>query len=177
MFDPTIYDNLKVVLEGTLYDYDREGRVYVSGRRDLVDLATMSRSFRMELRKQEGTCRAELELSSSLVDFASELRHMRLADELPGSMLRLTFWLAESAADQYEVMDGYLQEQWGEVAEVVHQRTSVLRAGGATEHQGEYRITLNFRDKVDENNIQDISPLVEEFIKTIEYLDAKGNSD
>jgi hypothetical protein len=177
LFDPTIYDNLKVVLEGALYDHDRGGRVYVSGREDLVDLASMSRTFRIQVQKQAGTCRGQLELSSGLLDFASELRRVRLADEIPGCTLRMIFWLAEEARHEYVVIDEYMQDVWGEVADVVHEHCTVLRtATKKEEFQGEYRITLDFHGKIDENNIQDIEELIEHFIRTVEQLDGKGNS-
>ena len=102
---------------------------------------------------------------------------MRLAEELPGSTLRLLFWLGEEAAAHYQAIDEHLQEVWGDVADVLHQHTHVLRTAQSTqETQGEYRITLNFRQKIDENNIEDIESLIEHFITTIEYLDEKSNS-
>lgn len=45
MFDPTVFDNLKVVLEGCVYDYDLEDKIVVTGRNDIVDLATLTRTF------------------------------------------------------------------------------------------------------------------------------------
>jgi hypothetical protein len=45
MFDPTVFDNLKVVLEGCVYDYDLEEKIAVTGRSDIVDLATLTRTF------------------------------------------------------------------------------------------------------------------------------------
>ncbi|UTW70295.1 hypothetical protein KHA80_06930 [Anaerobacillus sp. HL2] len=41
MFDPTIYENLKVVIEGEVYDHDMNGRILII-QIDIVDLATMS---------------------------------------------------------------------------------------------------------------------------------------
>lgn len=45
MFDPTIYENLKVVVEGELYDRDSDGEIAIINREDIVNLATMSRSY------------------------------------------------------------------------------------------------------------------------------------
>lgn len=45
MFDPTIYENVKVVLEGELYDRDLDGEITITNRSDLVDLATLSRTY------------------------------------------------------------------------------------------------------------------------------------
>jgi hypothetical protein len=45
LFDPTIFDNLKVVVEGAVYDKDLEGDIKVIDRRDIIDLANMSREY------------------------------------------------------------------------------------------------------------------------------------
>ena len=39
MFDPTAYDNLKVILEGAVYDLDLSGELKIIERNDIVDLA------------------------------------------------------------------------------------------------------------------------------------------
>ena len=53
MFDPTIYDNLKVVLEGEIYDRDLAGAIQIVDRSDIVDLAIMSRIFIMRFQNRE----------------------------------------------------------------------------------------------------------------------------
>ncbi|KYD22330.1 MAG: hypothetical protein C6P37_08510 [Caldibacillus debilis] len=45
MFDPTAYENMKVILEGYLYDYDMQGEILIKERNDLINLADMSRTF------------------------------------------------------------------------------------------------------------------------------------
>ncbi|MDF0725751.1 hypothetical protein PY093_03360 [Cytobacillus sp. S13-E01] len=39
MFDPTIFDNLKVVIEGEVYDLDLTGDFLVTNRSDSIDIA------------------------------------------------------------------------------------------------------------------------------------------
>jgi hypothetical protein len=182
LFDPTIYDNLKVVFEGALYDLDREGRVLVSGREDLIDLAVMSRTFRMQVEKSGGVCKAKFELSSGLVDFAGELRRMRLADEVPGCELRIGLWLPEEMIAHSEAFHAYLEDVWGEVAEPRHQRISHFQPGttqsievGARE--GTYKIDLVFHNKIDEDNMEDIAPLLDHLVGTLEFLEHRGKTD
>ncbi|MFD1738431.1 hypothetical protein ACFSCX_18060 [Bacillus salitolerans] len=45
MFDPTIFDNVKVVMEGAVYDKDLDGVLNVIDRKDFVNLAEMSRHY------------------------------------------------------------------------------------------------------------------------------------
>lgn len=171
MFDPTIYDNLKVVFEGALYDLDSSGRVHVSGREDIVDLATMSRAFRMWVEKLGGRCQAQVELTSGLLDFAGELRRVRLADEVPGSMLRLSFHLPENMAEDCQEIQSDLNAVWGEAADIVHERTTRLLPEQAD--AGRYRIDLRFRQKIDENNMEDIEPLLEHLVATLDDLEER----
>ena len=185
MFDPTIYDNLKVVFEGALYDLDEERRVRVTGREDLVDLAGMSRTFRMQVRRPEGCCTATLELQSGILDFAGELRRIRLADELPGCALTITFDLPEDKVAHGQALHGSLEGIWGEVASIRHELTRVLNPQPPVKDsedecetfwtEGRYRITLDFLGKIDEDNIGDVEPLLEHFVSTLEQLE--GNLD
>ena len=44
MFDPTVFDNLKVAVENEFYDLDNLDRIIdITNRRDLLDMAVMSR--------------------------------------------------------------------------------------------------------------------------------------
>ncbi|MCV9888442.1 hypothetical protein [Metabacillus halosaccharovorans] len=45
MFDPTVFDNLKVVIEGYIYDMDIDEQISVTDRSDIIDLAKMSRQY------------------------------------------------------------------------------------------------------------------------------------
>jgi len=45
MFDPTAFDNLKVVLEGIVYDMDLNGMIQILDRNDFVNIAKMERTY------------------------------------------------------------------------------------------------------------------------------------
>lgn len=178
MFDPTIFDNLKVVLEGALYDLDEEKRAVVTGREDLIDLAGMSRAFRMRIQLPEGVCRAEVELTSGLLDFAAELRRLRLAEEEePGSRLTISYRMPADRVQHMAAVETHMQEVWGEVATVRHER--LMQMAPVTEEElatnpfaeGHYRVTLAFRDKIDEDNIYDIEPLLDHLVSTLDTLE------
>ncbi|WP_243290810.1 hypothetical protein [Bacillus sp. FJAT-47783] len=55
MFDPTAFDNLKTVLEGTIYDEDLYGEMEVVNREDFVNLAVMNRMFKLTFKKKKAT--------------------------------------------------------------------------------------------------------------------------
>lgn len=46
MFDPTVFDNIKVFLENHLYDMDNlDGKIRITGRIDRLEMSVMSREF------------------------------------------------------------------------------------------------------------------------------------
>ncbi|MGM0845429.1 MAG: hypothetical protein ACQEUT_10655 [Bacillota bacterium] len=49
MFDPTAYENLKVVLQGALYELELLGSLKVVDREDIVDLASLKRRYSLTL--------------------------------------------------------------------------------------------------------------------------------
>ncbi|WJH34045.1 hypothetical protein N6H14_29460 [Paenibacillus sp. CC-CFT747] len=90
MFDPTIYENLKVVAEGAVYDLDLKGELLILGRSDRVELASMSRAYAIRFRlpdKPEAS--AEFRLEADTYDLSAEILEKREA--VPGCRLELFF--------------------------------------------------------------------------------------
>ncbi|MCT8136945.1 hypothetical protein H1D32_03750 [Anaerobacillus sp. CMMVII] len=76
MFDPTIFDNLKVVVEGEIYDLDLGGEISILNREDFVDLATMSRHFSITFQSVTSTakqCTATIKLEADSADLYGEI--------------------------------------------------------------------------------------------------------
>ncbi|PGS47001.1 hypothetical protein [Bacillus sp. AFS041924] len=51
MFDPTAFDNMKVVIEGLIYDKDLDGEYEIIDRNDYINLSKMDRLFSIQYRK------------------------------------------------------------------------------------------------------------------------------
>ena|SRR5690554_733265 len=76
MFDPTVFDNVKVVLEGELYELDSSKKISIINRKDIVDLASMSRKFMMSFKEYNCVSShpfAEIHLHTDLQNFQMEL--------------------------------------------------------------------------------------------------------
>jgi len=74
LFDPTAYENMKVVIEGTAYDLDLEGQIKVVDRKDMVDLATLTRKYEITFSlKQSSAILAKLSLEAKLNQLAAEI--------------------------------------------------------------------------------------------------------
>ncbi|GKV64697.1 MULTISPECIES: hypothetical protein [unclassified Sporosarcina] len=89
MYDPTVFENLKVAFENHIYDLDNlERLIYIHNRSDQLDLAVMSRKFtiRFSLKGCHAvTC--ELALHASTQELANEI--LEVGDTEPGCLLTL----------------------------------------------------------------------------------------
>ena len=117
MFDPTAFENMKVVLEGALYDLDLSGEIKISDRNDLVNTAKLSRSYDLSFTLANNTIKpitAKLSLQSHLSNLAAELLADSLSKSLAGSYLHLEFIVPyrQEFADYGEIAK-ILTEIWG----------------------------------------------------------------
>lgn len=177
MFDPTVFDNIKVVLEGGLYDLEREGAIRVAGREDLVDLASLSRTFRMRFfLPDDASGVAEIELSSGLSDFAAELARLRIAEPSPpGCRLQIRYRF-----ERWEGGDSHLAEiarairgWWSDEAEIWQVIESYHQIGERDCHfQTRYRASLEFSNKIREEHIGELQRLLRHLAQTLEKLTA-----
>ncbi|MEK8128412.1 hypothetical protein WMW72_10900 [Paenibacillus filicis] len=181
MFDPTIFDNLKVVMEGRLYDLDAEGSIRITGREDLVDLASMSRTFRMTLQPVSGRCQAVITLSSGITDFVMERRIARPADQRPGAELQLVLILPAPYSDYAAAVQDYLVRLWGEEAEIAHELTVTLQpeaepeGGGTSSVPEAYRIRIRFAHKIDESHIEDLEQWLDIAAMCLVHVEERKN--
>ncbi|TVY07263.1 hypothetical protein [Paenibacillus cremeus] len=172
MFDPTIFDNLKVVLEGGLYDLDAEELISVIGRVDQIDLASMSRTFGIAVKLREGKVKAELRLSSGLLDFAAELRGVSVVGAQPGAELSIEFELPADPVGigRFDAIHRHLHQQWGSEAAIGYEERSRFTTQPAP-RRTIFIATVAFQRKVDENHIADLDSLLEHIVESLELLE------
>nr|WP_154896102.1 hypothetical protein [Paenibacillus xylanexedens] len=91
MFDPTVYDNLKVGFENYLYDLDNlDEIIHISNRKDILEMASMSREFVLQfVLREHSEVKAEIILRSSLEALAAEI--LESPGSQPGCRLELRF--------------------------------------------------------------------------------------
>lgn len=166
MFDPTIYDNLKVGFENALYDLDNlDEIIQVTGRKDIIEMAAMSRELVLQccLRGQPEVT-AEVILKSSLSDLAAEI--LEMPDSRPGCHLQLRYeLLVQDPGASCPVIHSILDESWpGQRVELeVH-----YTYGGSDG----YRITadVHFVRTVNEEQMEDITELCDHMIQVLPPL-------
>lgn len=168
MFDPTIYENLKVVIEGAVYDLDLAGSLVVTHRADLIDLATMSRSYAIRYRLKDGRCLGELRLSAGFIDLAGEKLEWKNA--VPGCGLELQFTVTlRNPEEACPRIQRTLESIWDS-------RPSIAQTLSIGYGQDDWRcrndICVKFDRKIGEGQIGDIPELLDYTVRTLQALES-----
>jgi hypothetical protein len=166
MYDPSIFDNLKIVLEGAVYDRDLDERWIVLGREDLIDLAQMSRTFRIRFSaKPSPGVVATVTLGSELKDFAAEWLQQK--SFTPGCFLEVSFLTSLKDSDLCATIAQQLTGIWGG-RPIIRQHLSFPYPQQTVGYQND--ISLHFDRKIDESNISDIDSMLDHVSLSLEYL-------
>lgn len=185
MFDPIIFDNIKVVLEGAVYDRDLAGQITVTDRADLVDLARYNRLYRITFclaqeRQRPEAIRAQIELGTSLTDIASEQLAQPLGEPI-GCTIFVHFLLqmADWQRDTGQIL-AVLDDVWGGRPHIIQYIGAKLDEHRAWQWPPVYwdnKVTLNFHRKIGEDNMIDLEDLVEHCVVSLVRLrEAKGDA-
>ncbi|MBB6284298.1 hypothetical protein [Geobacillus subterraneus] len=164
--DPTAFDNLKTVLEGAVYDADLQGRLVVVDRRDLADLARLSREYAISFRMNDApdppvTCTAQLS-----IDFA-ELVNERIHHDRAGCRLAVVFTMPIRRSSACAIVEGTLRTIWGE-ERIIRQTLSwqFPHEGGPYKNE----VVVEFARLIYEENAADLPEMVPYMISSLEQL-------
>lgn len=168
MFDPTVFENLKVAFENRLYDLDTlDRKIDITNRIDRLDMAVMSREFTLQFKLAERPeAFAEIQLTASLKELAAEI--LELKGEEPACTLRLRFHMqVRNMDEQCREVEQIMQRIW-EPELAPTQTISYLF--GAEEPIYTNVIELNFNRKISEEQMDDIRDLVKHMLQTLKKL-------
>jgi hypothetical protein len=170
MFDPTVYENLKVVLEGAVYDLDLAGSLKVTAREDLIDLASLSRKYRMAFQLADAgieSAVAEMELSAGLKDLAAEILEQPGADPGCSIVVRFTGIIRqdEDEAQVCGLSEAALHQVWGSRFQVSQ---TISHEFGSNNRI--HLINLQFGRSFTEEIAEDIPRMVDHTVLTLEKL-------
>jgi hypothetical protein len=171
MFDPTAFDNMKVVIEGAIYDLDLEGEINIIDRNDFINLAKMSRSFDVSFILPENKNRrviAKIMLESNLSNLAAELLPGSLSDKYSGSNVKLEFQLESSLnQENYIQIEALLLDVWGETRKI----GQTVQYDPLERKQESLNIfTVEFERLVREEQLDDLAGMVQFMVTTVQQL-------
>jgi hypothetical protein len=173
MFDPTIFDNMKVVLEGAVYDLDFAGEIVVTGRIDRVELSTMSRTYALRFKEQgRGECSAEVRLSADISDLAAEL--LQKKDEAPGCRLTIRFMCRIRGEEDCREINGLIGKIWGGRPSI-RQTISFVYDPAKKPDFFQNEVQLDFDRKLDEAQVDDFPELLRHVLTSLRALNRLGD--
>ncbi|MCL6571964.1 MAG: hypothetical protein K6T88_09825 [Bacillus sp. (in: Bacteria)] len=167
MFDPTAFDNMKVVIEGAIYDLDISGKIIITDRNDLINLAKMSRKFNVSFQLPYSTVIAKMEMEAKFVNLAAELMPSTLSEQLAGSHVRLEFFLELAEKIDFQVIKDILLDVWGPTRNITQ---SVQYNPLEIEKRMKNKITVEFDRLISEEQIDDLVEMVDVVMTTLQNL-------
>ncbi|KPC99239.1 hypothetical protein LR69_02508 [Geobacillus sp. BCO2] len=154
------------MLEGAIYDADLQGRIAVVDRRDLADLARLSREYVISF-QQAGAPEPPVVCTVRLaIDFA-ELVNERLQHGRAGCRLSLLFTLPVRRLSVCELIEGTLRTIWGK-ERIIRQtlRFPFPHENGPYENEA----AVEFARLIYEENAVDLPEMVPYIISSLEQL-------
>ncbi|WAA11076.1 hypothetical protein [Fervidibacillus albus] len=165
MFDPTAYENIKVVTEGLLYDYDLNGQMTVLERNDMVNLADLSRTFEMMFvlnQDEKQLLKCKVELSATFNQLAAE---WILTNEQPGAQLAFHLILSERSNEILEKrMFKYVKQTFTPGFRHRWQRTET------SEGKLTYEIFVEKIETVTENTVDELPSIMKTAVNSLQTL-------
>ncbi|RHW42280.1 hypothetical protein D1B31_06575 [Neobacillus notoginsengisoli] len=158
MFDPTAFDNMKVIIEGTFYDLDADGKIMVMDRKDLMDLASISRQFSLFFYVPEFPgIEAEFRLIAGLENLASELLEKDQAGPKAGCELILYFRAVHDDSPLiYREIQTYMETAWGSERKILQ---TVYRNPLDGQPAVMNEIVVDFNRLVTESQLEDLKDI------------------
>lgn len=170
MFDPTAYENMKVVIEGALYDRDLVGEILILDRNDVVNLAKLSRTYEVTIaRSDEYSVRSTFRLSAGLDNLAAELLPSSKSASSAGAHVLISFNLEHpnsKATDEW--IERELRGIWGH-ARTYKQVISLDPFSDSDMIRKE--IVLEFNRLIYEEQIDDIEAMITYMLLTLDKLE------
>ncbi|MFF2484695.1 hypothetical protein [Paenibacillus sp. NPDC058071] len=168
LFDPTVFDNLKVAIENQVYDLDNlDGLIRITNRTDRLDMAVMSRYFAIRFTLADASeVSADMVLTASLADLAAELLDKEGA--APACELRIVFDMPiVNVHEQCKQVEQVIQTVW----QPEHPLEQTLSFSYGQENIL-YRnaAELRFNRKINEDQMNDIPDLLDHVLRTLEQL-------
>lgn len=170
MFDPTAFENIKVVIEGEIYDRDLSGEIVVIDRNDWINTAKLSRKYEISFALANGKSSrlaATLTLEAGLENLSAEL--LGNSDLLAGCSALIRFNMPHPDKEGiYQSVQDVLENIWGK-GRTIDQAASIHPFG--TSSKSEISATISFNRLIYEDQIGDLSEMVGYMIESLLKLE------
>jgi hypothetical protein len=171
MFDPTAFENMKVVIEGALYDRDLHGEIQIVDRNDFINSAKLSRRYEVTFsieKKGFDLLYCTFIMEANLENLAAELLPTAESDRLAGCHLFVRFsFMQPNDLAVFQQVENELKRIWG------HERTikqSIIFNPFSTEELVKNETIISFNRLVYEDQMDDILAMPSYMIESLNRL-------
>ncbi|HZG73979.1 MAG TPA: hypothetical protein VEY51_20795 [Chondromyces sp.] len=163
MFDPTAFDNIKTVLEGSVYDLDLSGDITITGRQDSIDMAVLSRRYSVTFFKNElPKVNVQIRLEAALRHLASELLGTEAQKEHQGAVLSIQY--SGNAAAFPETAMETLRHLWG--TERLYERRKISSDRFGVSHE----LEVTFNRLITEEMMEDLEEMLHFIVDSLHVI-------
>lgn len=170
LFDPTVFENLKVAFENRMYDLDTiEREIRIINRSDQMDFAILARRLAIQFTLFDlEDVSAEILLEASVQDLADEI--LEAPGGNPGCSLTVRFLKrVQHETEQCCLIEDSLRDIWENEVLVV-QTLSFLY--GEDEPGYLNTIDVKFKTKINEENMSEIPDFLHSILDALRVLHA-----
>ncbi|MBT2689158.1 hypothetical protein J7I93_13275 [Bacillus sp. ISL-47] len=171
MFDPTAFENMKVVLDGGFYDRDLSGEIRIIDRNDVLNSAKMSRSYEVAFKENvEGhediTCTFTME--AGLKNLAAELLPEVQSEKQAGCKVYIKFTIKQkNDLKLFQETREILRDIWGRERNIIQ----IAKFNPEEmDKQIEAESVVNFNRLIYEEQIDDLSDMIAYMIASLQAL-------
>ncbi|KAB2338208.1 hypothetical protein F7731_01165 [Cytobacillus depressus] len=171
MFDPTAFENMKVVVEGALYDLDLSGELLIIDRNDFINTAKLSRRYEVTFSKERdgmNSVQCTFIMEASLENLAAELLPSAQSDRLSGCHLFVKFsFNHQNEFAIFQRIEKELQDIWGNDRTI---KQSIIIDPFQSEEWIKNETMVSFNRLVYEDQMDDIITMIEYMDKSLDKL-------
>jgi len=168
MYDPTIYDNLKVAFENHVYDLDNlDHKINISNRVDRMDFSILKKDFAIQFKLVDrADVTAEIVLEASLEDLAAEI--LEESGKIPGCSLLLRFYKhIQNVPKQCDEIEQALKGIWESDIQLTQTLSFVYKQEASSYLD---IIEVAIKPKINEENMDEIADFLDHVLETLKVL-------
>ncbi|KMN45026.1 hypothetical protein [Bacillus sp. LK2] len=169
MFDPTAFENLKVIVEGAVYDFDLHGDIFVTDRKDVMDLASLSRMYSISFQLTE-TFKTMVEATFSLSVDAKNLSGeiLEVPQFIPGCEMKLEFsFEMEHPEIGCKEIEKLLHSIWGKERMITQKISYEYNKQAISYHN---KVEVLFQKAITEDHVDDLIAVISHMIETVRTI-------
>jgi len=169
MYDPTIFENLKVAFENQVYDLDNlDHKITITNRFDRMDFSIIKRDFGIQFTLvDQPDVKAEIIIVASIEELSAEI--LEQPGKNPGCSMYLRFYKnVQDTTKQCKEIEQILNEIWEPDLPLTQSLSYVYVQDSPSTYLD--IIEVAFNHKINEEHMGDIADFLEHVLNTLKVL-------